>query len=168
VDEEVRTLAGRMSAALPRPSPIADDGHVSRSRNPVGVALRSRTAAALAIDALALAVPGCGGGDSPEATAKTATPKATVTQVGPNKFTYELKPGSVQVPGAVADAAVEKQLAAQGIPNATVNCPQNIIVKVGTTVTCDISGAQGAASSTVTLTFSNAEGAIDPSSVTTS
>jgi hypothetical protein len=97
-----------------------------------------------------------------------ATGKATVTQVGPSKFTYELKPGSVQVPGEVADAAVEKQLAAQGIPNATVNCPQNIIVKVGTTVTCNISGAQGAATSTVTFTFSSAEGTVDPSSVTTS
>ena len=97
-----------------------------------------------------------------------ATGKATVTQVGPNKFTYELKAGSVQVPGEVADAAVEKQLAAQGIPNATVTCPQNIVVKVGTTVTCDLSGAQGVASSSVTFTFSNAEGSVDPSSVSTS
>ena len=97
-----------------------------------------------------------------------ATGKATVTQDGLNKFTYELKPGSVQVPGEVADAAIEKQLAAEGIPNATVNCPQNIIVKVGTTVTCNITGAQGAATSTVTFTFSSAEGTVDPSSVTTS
>ena len=97
-----------------------------------------------------------------------ATGKATVTQVAANKFTYELKPGSVQVPGEVADAAVEKQLAAQGIPNATVTCPQNIVVKVGTTVTCDLSGAQGVASSSVMFTFSNAEGSVDPSSVSTS
>jgi len=97
-----------------------------------------------------------------------ATGKATVTQVGPNKFTYELKPGSVQVPGDVADVAIERQLASQGVPNATVTCPQNIIVKVGTTVTCNISGAQGAATSTVTFTFSSAEGTVDPSSVTTS
>jgi hypothetical protein len=97
-----------------------------------------------------------------------ATGKATVTQVAPNKFTYELKPGSVQVPGEVADAAVEKQLAAQGVPNATVNCPQNIIVKTGTTVTCNVTGAQGAASSTVTFTFSSAEGTVDPASVSAS
>ena len=177
---------------------------------------------AVALGALALALAGCGGTDSTEATAKTATPtpaakvddaqveqgikdslstksakvtsakcpsdvqaesgktftcdvtfsngatgKATVTQVGPDKFAYELKPGSVQVPGEVADAAIEKQLAAEGIPNATVSCPQNIIVKVGTTVTCKISGAQGAATSTVTFTFSSAEGTVDPSSVTT-
>ena len=97
-----------------------------------------------------------------------ATGKATVTQQGLNKYTYELKPGSVQVPGATADAAVEKSLAAQGLPGATVNCPENIIVKVGTTVTCDVSGAQGAASGTVTFTFSSAEGTVDSSSVKTS
>ena len=97
-----------------------------------------------------------------------ATGKATVTQQGRNKYTYELKPGSVQVPGSTAEAAVEKSLAAQGAPNATVTCPANIIVKVGTTVTCDVSGAQGAASGTVTFTFSDDEGTVDSSSVTTS
>jgi hypothetical protein len=96
-----------------------------------------------------------------------ATGKATVTQLGANRYTYELKPGSVQVPGSTADAAVEKSLAAQGAPNATVNCPENIIVKVGTTVTCNVSGAQGVASGTVTFTFSDAEGTIDSSSVKT-
>src|SRR3954449_3653060 len=97
-----------------------------------------------------------------------ATGKASVTQTGRNQFSYALKPGSVQVPGSTADAAVEKSLAAQGAPNATVNCPENIIVKVGTTVTCDVSGAQGVASGTVTFTFSDAEGDIDSSSVETS
>ncbi|HEY3188623.1 MAG TPA: DUF4333 domain-containing protein [Solirubrobacteraceae bacterium] len=96
-----------------------------------------------------------------------ATGKATVTQQGLNKYTYALKPGSVQVPGSTAEAAVEKSLAAQGIPNATVNCPDNIIVKVGTTVTCNVSGAQGVASGTVTFTFSDAEGTVDSSSVKT-
>jgi hypothetical protein len=96
-----------------------------------------------------------------------ATGKATVTQQGRNKYTYELKAGSVEVPGPTAEAAVEKSLAAQGAPDATVNCPDNIIVKVGTTVTCDVSGAQGAASGKVTFTFSNAEGDIDSSSVKT-
>ena len=96
-----------------------------------------------------------------------ATGKATVTQQGLGRYTYELKPGSVQVPGETADAAVEKALAAQGIPNATVRCPSNIIVKVGTTVTCDVSGAGGAASGSVTFTFSDATGTVDPSSVKT-
>jgi Domain of unknown function (DUF4333) len=97
-----------------------------------------------------------------------ATGKATVTQVALNQFTYESKPGSVQVPGEVADAAVEQQLAKQGAPNATVTCPENIIVKVGTTVERNVSGAQGAASGTVTFTFSSDEGTVDPSSVSTS
>ena len=96
-----------------------------------------------------------------------ATGDATVTQQGLNKYTYELKPGSVQVPGATADAAVEKSLAAQGLPDATADCPSNIIVKVGTTVTCNVTGAGGAASGTVTFTFSDAEGTVDPSSVKT-
>jgi hypothetical protein len=97
-----------------------------------------------------------------------ATGKATVTQQALGTYDYELKPGSVQIPGATAEAAVEKSLAAQGAPDATVKCPENIIVKVGTTVTCNVSGAQGAASGTVTFTFSSAEGDIDSSSVQTS
>jgi hypothetical protein len=97
-----------------------------------------------------------------------ATGKAKVTQLGGGRYSYELKPGSVQVPGATADKAIEKSLAARGIPDATVNCPENIIVKVGTTVTCNVSGAQGAASGTVTFTFSGAEGSVDPASVETS
>lgn len=97
-----------------------------------------------------------------------ATGKAKVTQLGGGRYSYELKSGSVQVPGETAEKAIEKSLAAQGIPNATVNCPETIIVKVGTTVTCNVSGAQGAASGTVTFTFSSAEGTVDPSSVETS
>ncbi|MFL5756740.1 MAG: DUF4333 domain-containing protein [Chloroflexota bacterium] len=98
-----------------------------------------------------------------------ATGKAKVTQTGTgHDYTYALKPGSVQVPGSTADAAVEKSLAGQGAPNATVKCPQNIIVKVGTTVSCDVSGASGKASGQVTFTFSGAEGTVDPASVKTS
>jgi Domain of unknown function (DUF4333) len=96
-----------------------------------------------------------------------ATGKATVTQGAANNYTYAFKPGSVQVPGATADAAIEKSLAAQGAPNAVVNCPENIIVKVGTTVSCAVSGAQGAANGTVTYTFSEANGTVDPESVDT-
>ena len=96
-----------------------------------------------------------------------ATGKATVTQRGGNRYTYELKPGSVQVPGSTVEAQIKKDLAAQGAPDASVNCPDTIIVKVGTTVTCDVSGAQGAATGTVTFTFSDEEGTVDPSSVQT-
>jgi hypothetical protein len=74
----------------------------------------------------------------------------------------------VQIPGASVDKTLEKRLAQQGAPNATVNCPQNIIVKVGTTVTCNVSGASGKATSTVTFTFSSDTGEVDPSSVKTS
>jgi hypothetical protein len=97
-----------------------------------------------------------------------ATGKVTVTQQGGNDFTYALKPGSVQVPGETAAAEVEKSLAKQGLPNTTVTCPENIVVKVGTTVTCDVSGAGGAAKGRVTFTFSDAEGTVDSSSVKTS
>jgi hypothetical protein len=96
------------------------------------------------------------------------TGKVTVTQQGANQYTYEFAPGSVQIPGATADAAIEKSLAAQGAPNARVTCPQNIIVKVNTTVTCDVSGGQGAVGGTVTFTFSEANGTVDPASVKTS
>jgi hypothetical protein len=94
--------------------------------------------------------------------------KATVTQEGGNRFTYALKPGSVQIPGATAETAIETSLAARGAPGATVTCPDTIVVKVGTTVTCDVSGVQGAATGTVTYTFSDVSGTVDPASVETS
>jgi hypothetical protein len=94
-----------------------------------------------------------------------ATGKVTVTQKSANHYTYTLKEGSVQIPGSVVDQEIEQQLAAQGVSGATVTCPQNIIVNVGTTVTCNIPGASGYAGGKVTFTFSNAEGSIDTSSV---
>jgi len=96
-----------------------------------------------------------------------ATGKVTVTQQGANHYTYALKSGSVQIPGSSVETSLEKDLAAAGAPGATVNCPDNIIVKTGTTVTCDVSGAQGVANGSVTFTFSDAEGTVDPSSVKT-
>jgi Domain of unknown function (DUF4333) len=88
-----------------------------------------------------------------------------VTQTAPNSFTYQFKDGTMQIPGSTADAAIKKQLAAQGIPNAVVKCPSNIIVKVGTTVTCAVSSANGKTNGSVTFTFSSANGTINPSSV---
>ena len=96
-----------------------------------------------------------------------ATGKAKVTQQGGNRYSYSLEAGSVQIPGSEVETSLEKDLAAQGAPNATVTCPQTIIVKVGTTVTCNVSGAQGAATGEVTFTFSDDEGTIDTSSVDT-
>jgi len=93
--------------------------------------------------------------------------KVTVTQQGADRYTYAFVPGSVKIPGATADEAIEKSLAAQGIPNTTVTCPENIIVKVGTTVTCNVTGGEGKVGGTVTFTFSEANGTINTQSVKT-
>ena len=96
-----------------------------------------------------------------------ATGKVTVTQKGANNYTYTIESGSVQIPGTEVASQIEKDLAAQGVPNATVTCPTTIIVKENSPVTCNVSGASGVASGTVTYTFSSAEGTVDPSSVKT-
>lgn len=93
------------------------------------------------------------------------TGKVTVTQQGANHYTYAFTAGSVQVPGATAAASIEKSLAAQGASNAAVACPETIVVKVGSTVTCNVSGAEGVANGTVTFTFSESDGTIDPESI---
>jgi hypothetical protein len=96
-----------------------------------------------------------------------ATGKVEVTQTSINDFTYEPVSGSVQVPGSSVEQEIEAELAKEGAPDAQANCPDTIIVKVGTTVTCDLSTAGGATAGTVTFTFSSAEGTVDPSSVQT-
>ena len=68
----------------------------------------------------------------------------------------------MKLAGASVDKALEQNLAEQGIPDATVDCPSTIEVKTGTTVTCPVSGARGGA---VTFEFSDASGSIDESSV---
>lgn len=97
-----------------------------------------------------------------------ATGKVEVNQTGKTTFTYQLKEGSVQVPGSVAEKQLKQSLAREGAPNASVNCPDNIIVKLNTTVTCDVTGAKGAATGKVTYAFSSEDGTVDPSSVKTS
>src|SRR3954447_22019829 len=87
-----------------------------------------------------------------------ATGDVTVTQKTPNQFSYAFKEGSFQIPGATVDTELEQALAKQGYPNTTVTCPSNIIIKVGTTVTCDVGGGSGLATSTVTFTFTSATG----------
>jgi len=96
-----------------------------------------------------------------------ATGKVQVTQEGGARFSSQVVAGSVQIPGESVDKTLEKQLAQQGAPNATAECPQNVIVKVGSTVTCDLNGAGGAATGKVTFTFTSATGEVDPSSVHT-
>jgi hypothetical protein len=94
-----------------------------------------------------------------------ATGKVKVTQEGRNQFTYAPVSGSVQVPGSTVETAIQKDLADQGAPDAQVNCPDTIIVKLDTTVTCDLSSTGGQATGSVTFTFSDASGTVDPSSV---
>jgi hypothetical protein len=96
--------------------------------------------------------------------ANGATGKVTVTQKGANNYTYALKPGSVQVPGSTVEAEINKDLAAQGVKDPQSNCPDNIIVKTGTTVTCDVSSAGATGSVMFSL---SASGTVDSSSVET-
>jgi hypothetical protein len=94
--------------------------------------------------------------------------KVEVTQQGANHFTYEFVPGSVQVPGSYVDQQLEAALAKEGITGATVTCPSNIIVKTDSPVTCNVTGAQGKATTEVTFTFTSEDGEVDSSSVSTS
>jgi Domain of unknown function (DUF4333) len=96
------------------------------------------------------------------------TAKVKVTQTGKNKFEYGLVPGSLQVPGSVFEAKIKQDLEQKGAPNAKVNCPDNVIVKVGTYVVCDVSSASGQKVGTVKFTFSDSSGTVDDSSVSTS
>ncbi len=93
--------------------------------------------------------------------------KVKVTQQGVNRYTYAIVPGSVTVPGSWADSQIEAALAKQGIANATVSCPSTIVVTVGTTVTCNVTGANGV-NGHVTFKFSSANGTVDTSSVSQS
>jgi hypothetical protein len=96
------------------------------------------------------------------------TGKVEVTQQGGNRYTYTFVPGSVEVPGSYVDQQLEQQLAKQGVSNATVTCPSMIIVKTDSPVTCDVTGAQGRATTKVTFEFSSADGEVSQSSVSTS
>jgi uncharacterized protein DUF4333 len=89
-----------------------------------------------------------------------ATGDVTVTQKSRNQFTYAFKEGSFQIPGATVDTELEQALAKEGYPNTTVTCPSNIIIKVGTTVTCNVSGGSGLTTSTVTFAFTSATGEV--------
>jgi hypothetical protein len=95
----------------------------------------------------------------------SADVQVTETQA-PDHFTYSFKPGTVKISGASVDQALEQDLAAQGFPNATVNCPSPIPVKPGTTTTCPVSGARGGVG-TVSFQFSDASGSVEESSVET-
>jgi len=97
---------------------------------------------------------------------KGGSAKVVVTQQDENAFSYSFKPGSVKLAGATVDKELEKDLAASGVPNATVNCPDPVQVKAGTTVTCPVVGA-GGGQATVSFEFTDESGSIDQSSVET-
>lgn len=94
----------------------------------------------------------------------SAKVEVTETQA-PDEFTYNFKPGTVELSGASVDNALEQSLAARGIDGATVNCPDPVRVQPGTTVTCPVSGAGGSVG-TVSFEFTSS-GSIDQSSVQT-
>ena len=81
-----------------------------------------------------------------------------------NTFTYAFKSGSVVLAGSTVDKEVEQDLANAGIEDATVNCPDTVPVKPGTTVTCPITTSSGR-EATVSFTFSSSSGTVDSSSV---
>jgi hypothetical protein len=89
----------------------------------------------------------------------------TVTQESNhNTFTYAFKPGSVVLPGSTVDKAVEQNLADAGVKDATVNCPDTVPVKTGTTVTCPVTTSSGR-EATVSFKFTSSSGTVDSSSV---
>jgi hypothetical protein len=79
-------------------------------------------------------------------------------------FTYAFKPGTVVLTDDAVEPALEKDLAASGLPGTTVDCPDTIKVKEGETVTCTATGS-GGRQSQLTFTFSSADGTIDETSV---
>jgi hypothetical protein len=93
------------------------------------------------------------------------TAQVTVTQTSNHDtFSYAFKSGSVVLAGSTVDKQVEEDLADAGVQGATVNCPSQVPVKTGTTVTCPVTGANSR-QATVSFTFSSSSGTVDPSSV---
>jgi hypothetical protein len=65
--------------------------------------------------------------------------------------------------GAAVAAALERQLAGQGLAAATVTCAHSIVVNVGATSACILH--RGGANKTVRFTFRSSGGEIAPGSV---
>ena len=91
--------------------------------------------------------------------------EVTVTQTSDHDtFSYAFKSGSVVLPGSTVDKSVEQDLADAGVKGATVNCPDQVPVKPGTTVTCPITTSSGH-QATVSFAFSDSSGSVESSSV---
>jgi hypothetical protein len=92
--------------------------------------------------------------------------KVTQTSKG-GDFTYSFKPGTVVLTDDAVEPALEDDLAASGLPDTTVDCPDTIKVKEGEMVTCTATGS-GGRQSPLAFTFSSDDGTIDESSVNSS
>jgi hypothetical protein len=115
---------------------------------------RATTAVGLAV---ALAAIGCGSD-----TIDAAEVEAGIEQ---SLSSATASVSSVSCPNDDAvEPALEEELAASGVPDTTVDCPDTIKVKEGETVTCTATGS-GGRQSQLTFTFSSADGTIDESSV---
>ena len=92
------------------------------------------------------------------------TATVVVTQVdGKSSYTYAYKPGTLKVPGSSVEPVVQKDLEADGVDVTAVNCPDTIVVKADSPVTCTAATASGAQ---IDVTFAfTAEGEVDPASV---
>jgi hypothetical protein len=101
---------------------------------------RSSPLAATVLAAAALALAGCG----------RLTRVATINQ-------------TTQTPGARVQAVLEQQLAKQGVSSPQVTCAKHLIVNVGTTATCSLTGA--GSKTLVRFTFANSHGDVKLASV---
>jgi hypothetical protein len=77
--------------------------------------------------------------------------------------TLGLNTSTVHLSGPAIVVALERQLAAKGLPSASVSCARTIAVHLGVTVKCDLSGAGSHHS--VRFTFKNTRGEVESSSV---
>jgi len=68
-----------------------------------------------------------------------------------------------QTPGTTVATNLQKQLAAKGFPSAKVSCAKTLVVNVGATAKCTVTGA--GTSKTVKFSFTNPTGKIKVSSV---
>jgi hypothetical protein len=89
--------------------------------------------------------------------------KVTQTSNG-GDFTYSFKPGTVVLTDDSVEPALEEDLAASGVPDTTVDCPDTIKVKEGEQVACTATGA-GGRQTQLTFSFASSDGTIDESSV---
>ena len=89
--------------------------------------------------------------------------KVTQTSKG-GDFTYAFKPGTVVLTDDTVEPALEADLAASGLPDTTVDCPDTIKVKEGEHGHLH-NHRLGGRQSQVTFTFSSADGTIDETSV---